>query len=507
MIPNITVGADFSGLVHYLVENRDHEVLDLQNVSSIDAAADEMASVAALNSRAKNKLLHLSLSAAFEDGVLSADQWMLAVDQHEKGFGLIGHQRVVVRHRDKTHDHVHVFWCTIAVETGQTPPKQWFLKKGCGVEGIGPHALSQEQVEAVPAEQRALRTYDFRALARSQDTCRQLERAMSLRQLRTPKQAAQARLAGEAKAPTPEQKKRAERTGSRPLIERAGEIRAALNEPDWPSKRRAICALGLDFEPYYRATRTGSQLRGLVIFDPADAGNRMSASTLDTPSVKYGWKRLEERHARGALGLEQWWPNREPVVATSDDARDRGRQRLKEAFELLRIQHDFAEREKRRQRARLLQTHRQDIARERKRLKKERRIEALKLEPSERRAFYKLYSLQVSRPALGDLIASHRVAERRLARSRKPDWMEFVRMMAAANDPAAILELESFQKSPIAMSERELRIVQRAIQAAQAAPDRSQQDVSTRAYVVAAVELWPAQMLAAYQSYLGSRGR
>src|SRR5690606_31557312 len=98
----------------------------------------------------------------------------LAVDRHEETLGLRKHQRVVVRHNDKQYDHVHVFWCTIAAETGQTPPKQWFLKKGCAVQSVGPHALSDTQVAAIPATDRARRTYDFRALARCQDTCRQL---------------------------------------------------------------------------------------------------------------------------------------------------------------------------------------------------------------------------------------------------------------------------------------------------------------------------------------------
>ena len=457
MIPNITWGADFAGLVEYLVENRDHEVLDLQGVSAVEFAADEMAAVAALSHRAKNKLLHLSLSAAYQDGKLSRDQWLKAVASIERAFGLSGHQRVVVRHRDKTHDHVHVFWCTISLETGFTPPKGWFLKKGCAVEGIGPHALNDSQLKSVRAEDRARRTYDFRALSRCQDICRQLERQMGLRQLRTPQQAAAARLAGEQKAPSAGQKKRAERIGSVPLIHRADEIRHALDTRDWPSKHCAIVALGLDFEPAYRTTRNGAELRGLVIFDPADPANRMAASDLDTPDRKYGWRRLEDRHHDCAAGLEIWWPEREPIVAVAALEQSSAKRGLRDQFDLLRAEHVLVEREKEQRRKNLRSKQKQERAAKREALMRRRKAKASELLPSQRRAFYARFSREVSGPELAQLNDRHKQAAHNLARARAPSWIEFVGMCAAADDRRAaaqngsncpVLEREYVQVRP-----------------------------------------------------------
>lgn len=440
MIPNLTWGADFAGLINYLVENRDHEVLDLQGVSSIHLAADEMALVAGLSHRAKNKLLHLSLSAAHEDGELSCDQWLEAAAQVEHGLALGGHQRVVVRHRDKTHDHVHIFWCTISLETGCTPPKQWFLKKGCGVSGIGPHALTDDQCARIPVARRNRHTYDFRALARCQDICRQLERKMGLRQLRTPEQAATARLRGEPRAPSAGQKKRADRTGSVPLLERAQEIRSALDTHDWPSKQRALAGIGLDLEPVFRSTKSGDELRELIIFDAADPGNRIRASDLDIPGLKYGVRRIEERHEAGAATLEAWWPERDPSVPNVPFGR-RSENRFKANFDLLRAQHRLVEREKRQRLKELRTIQAKERTATQRALMKQRRERASQLSPHERRAFYKRFSINVRAKTLAVLARKHATEATEFARARVPVWSEYLAMLAARGDREAAASL------------------------------------------------------------------
>ena len=130
MIPNLTWGSDFDGLTRYLTENRDHVVIDLQGVSAFVRAAEEMRVVAAQSGRVRQPGMLVSFAAALEDGMLADEVWLDLVSAAERELGLVGHQRVVVRHRDKQYDHIHVFWCTIDGDTGQTPPKQWFRARG-----------------------------------------------------------------------------------------------------------------------------------------------------------------------------------------------------------------------------------------------------------------------------------------------------------------------------------------------------------------------------------------
>lgn len=437
MISNITVGSDFAGIVRYLVENRDHEVLDLQGVTSVELAADEMAAVAALSTRAKNVLLHISLSAAIEDGPLDARQWLHCADEVTAALRLAGLQRVVVRHKDKAHDHVHIFYCTIDSETGQTRPKCWFLKKGNAVQGIGPHALSDAEVDAVPLSARALRTYDFRALARVMDTCRKLERQLGLRALRTPAEAAQARLAGGAKEKASAQQRRSDRVGSITLMDRADEIRRALDTPDWPSKRDALRAICLDIEPIYRTTKAAEELRGLIIFDVNDWDNRIPASNLDLPHLKYGLRRLEARHAREAESFERWWPERTATRAGAQIDHGTDRQRLKDAFDLFALQHAAAERDKRLSREKLRKEQALARARKRRALMMRRREEAAQLPPGERREFYRRFSLETSKPELALLGKLHSRQTQVLARCRKPTWQEYLKLRASAGDLAA----------------------------------------------------------------------
>lgn len=442
----------------------------MQGVSSIALAADEMAAVASLNNRATNKLLHMSLSAALEDGRLPEEQWLHAVARMEATLGLGNLLRVTVRHCDKTHDHVHAFWCLISPETGQTPPKRWFLKKGCAVQGIGPHALSDAELTSVPATNRARRTYDFRALHRCQDACRQLERELKLRRLKSPQEASLLRVARETTTMAPTQRKRAERVGSTPLINRADDIRAALDTPDWPSKVRALTALGLEFEPTFRPTKNGTELRGLVIYDAADPGNRMKASQLDTPSRKYGFRRLEERHDARALSLEAWWPKRESDTPASSPKRG-SMSRLKEDYSMLLERHRFIEREKSKRRKALRQKQARERARKQKELMERRRGEASLMPAAHRRAFYKLFSSSVRMPELSALARAHQDQAADLARKRVPCWSEHLAMCATRGDYEAASILKTLQPRPVQVSRSKSRTLQQGVQITQSVAD------------------------------------
>lgn len=436
MIANPIWGANFQGLVDYLVENRDHQILHFEGVSSVENAAEELEAAASLNSRAKNKLLHLSLSAAHEDGQLSNGKWLYIVSQQQAALGLDGHPFVVVRHQDTRHDHVHVFWSTISPKTGKTPTKMWFLRKGCATENIGPQALTTEQVARVPEAHRALRSFDFRALARVQDVSRRLERELNLRRLNTPQQAKAQRLEEEKREAAAGQKKRAERTGSVPLIERVEEIREALNLETWQWRSDALAAIGLQLDPV-SIGKTAKRLRGLTIADITDPGNKLKASALDTNDRKYGLGSLDKRILKGAPDFETWWAERKISPYREHNQAPDVRSDLKEEYDLEFAQHRLDQEDRRRQLADLRIRQTRELRAKRRALMRQRKAKASLLEPSERREFYSRFSQGVRKSELAELNARHKTERLPLRRRRMPTWHQFITARAKAGCPKA----------------------------------------------------------------------
>ena len=238
MIANVTYGDDFSGLLEYLVEHRDHEVLDLRGVSSVELAADEMAVVAASAQRAQKVVMHVSVSAAPGDGNLTPDVWMLAAARIDAEFGLDGRQRVIVRHRDKDYDHVHIFWCVVG-DDGRAPPHRRFLAKGVKIDGLERFALTPDQVKKLAPEQVVRGSYNRYALFRLMELCRDLERDLKLTKVRGHKEVKAAQMAGEPHRRRGEDQHRHTRTGTEPLMLRADAIRLALDEQNWPGAEQA----------------------------------------------------------------------------------------------------------------------------------------------------------------------------------------------------------------------------------------------------------------------------
>lgn len=440
MIPKITKGSNFGGLVDYLVIDRDHEVLDFQGVSCVDMAAAEMAAIASQNSRAKVTLLHLSLSAAIEDGRLNKAQWLRAVDEMEAAAGLVGHPRVVVRHRDKGYDHIHVFWCTISPETGMTPAKSWFLKKSSEAD-YGPHILTAEQVRLVPLKERALRTYDFRLQARLQDRARDLEAAMGLRQLRSPQQAKNDRLKGETDRQASHQSKLSERTGDRNLMAFAEDIRASLSRSSWDEREESLRSLNLAIEPVIRTTRDGEQLRGIVVVDRLNPKNRIKASAFDIGKHRYGLAALERSLAPNASRFKEWSKTLSP---TSSRGSVQDTSALKAGYAFMIEQHREAENAKRRKRAELRKRHAAELKRLRAQLMAKRRAMAKDLPSNERRAFYREFAVAARGPAIAELRAQQKEEMRSFKRRRLKTFTEF----AASNIPE-LPKQKTVQISPI----------------------------------------------------------
>jgi hypothetical protein len=244
MIPKVMAGSDLAGLKRYLVEDRAHDVLEPLGVP-LDSHIAQMEMIARLSSRCKKPAKHVTFSAAIEDGKLTDALWLQLVNEAEAEFGMAGHHRVVVRHHDKPYDHIHVFWCAVSANTGNTP-KLHFRVADASFPELGPRALSvAHMVQMAPGEFKT-KSYDAHALLRLQHLCRDFEKQHGLRQLATPEDASAAREAGKkGKAPASDrqQQHRVERVGDSP-VDRAVQVRAALDAPTGISARVFLRLLG-----------------------------------------------------------------------------------------------------------------------------------------------------------------------------------------------------------------------------------------------------------------------
>ena len=436
MIAKLSWGKDFGGIVEYLTKHRDHEVLDLHDISSIETAADEMAFTASFNKRVTARVCHVSISAANEDGKLDRDTWLSCANAVEAEFGLQGHHRVVVRHKDKTHDHIHIFWCTVSQDSFRSPPRQWFLAKGAKGHDAGALALTVEEFKRIAANRRTQGSWNRRALIRLQQVCRKLEKRLRLRQLRTPRQIAEACKHDETQLVDVGLARREERTGALPLVDMASMIRTALDAPSWPDARAALARIGLGFEPALRVVKNADpKISGLIIHDLADPGNRMPASQLDIAGRKYGLRQIEKRHDHDAPTMEEWWPERgpDPIVVTTPDPNDERRQ-LREAYALERRRHRAAEADKATARRELGVYHRSERHETAAALMHRRRTEAGLLPVHTRRAFYATFSQEVRAAEMAALLDRHRVDLAALKRARMMSWSDFL----AAREPQAV---------------------------------------------------------------------
>lgn len=441
MIPELSWGSDFAGLERYLVRGRDFELLDLHQVSSLQTAAEEMRVVARGSERVRTPVMHVSFSAALEDGRLERPTWLALVEEAEREFGLDGHLRIVVRHRDKDYDHIHVMWCTIHPDTGRTPPHQLFRRRESPLPEWGTRALTEAQLLHVPAEQRARGSFSRFALLRLMAVSRAFEEQFKLRRLRTPREVADARDSGEVRPARNGARRRGERTGMTPVIDRGGAIRCALDAPSWWEARKRLNDCGLDLEPKIRMLKDGTeQVRGIVIFDVADPSNRAPASDFDLAHIKYGMRQVERRQAAGALPIEQWWREQKghaPVFReeTQWTPAQRG-------YAEARAAHRRAEAERAERRKYLLVRHTRERARRRSRLMRLRRLRAERLPKAQRRAFYSLFA-QTTRARIWWALEARQRGERAMfSRIRMPSWAAFqatfAKIQNARQHPSAL---------------------------------------------------------------------
>ncbi|SEJ21174.1 Relaxase/Mobilisation nuclease domain-containing protein [Sphingomonas sp. OV641] len=425
MIPKVMAGSDFAGLKRYLVEDRAHDVLEPLGVP-LDSHIAQMEMIARLSSRCKKPVKHVTFSAAIEDGKLTDALWLQLVDEAEAEFGMAGHHRVVVRHHDKPYDHIHVFWCAVSANTGQTP-KLHFRVADASFPELGPRALSVDQmVQMAPGEFKS-KSYDAHALLRLQHLCRDFEKQHGLRQLATPEDARTAREEGKkGKVPASDrqQQHRVERVGDS-LVDRAVQVRAALDAPNWDQRERILVALGLGVRPVFAPSKSGPRLRGIVVHDLANEQNAVAASAFDTGTVKYGMSALDKRRDPETPVFADWWERR--TVSPSPAAQARTGQQIR--YEEERERHAAHEARKARERVAIEQRYKLDERKLRSRLMAQRRAEAEQLEADQRRPFYARYDETVRRPQLDLLHDRRRVELASLARKRMPSFATWRRKM------------------------------------------------------------------------------
>ncbi|PNP99539.1 relaxase/mobilization nuclease domain-containing protein [Sphingobium sp. SA916] len=428
MIPSISWGRNFAGLEIYLTHNRDHEILDMREVSSIHNASAEMALVAEQAPRAKAVVMHISLSAAVEDGELSDETWKHIIDDLLDEFGLHGHQLVAVRHRDKQYDHIHLMICTVSPLTLKTPSKQAFLAPHARQKGVASFALKKTEIERLPVADVVWRSFNQFALFRLQDLCRAIEKRLELRQLRTHLEMEGVREVGPSRRTKAAHEHRQARTGERSLLERADDIRAALDLPSWHQAGRALAAIGVGFEAALRKSKkTGARIVGLTLFDLRSVNNRIKASDLDTAQRRYGLLQIEKRRPADAISFERWWPeNTDYLRACPEMKADEVRPNRTE-FELYRTQHFEARRLARLERDRLKRAHRAKRKALSERMTKQRKEETARLPSSQRRSFSVAFTKNVRLPQLQAVDDEHRA---QMGKHRLPRLLSYALFMA-----------------------------------------------------------------------------
>lgn len=110
MIGKIAQGADFRGVVNYVLQKPDAEPLGSRGLrnDSIDHIVDSFRTQASLNSIAK-PVAHISLDFSAQDKERLTNRMMMQIaDEYLRRMGYGDTQVLIVRHNDKEHPHLHL---------------------------------------------------------------------------------------------------------------------------------------------------------------------------------------------------------------------------------------------------------------------------------------------------------------------------------------------------------------------------------------------------------------
>ena len=121
MIQNIVTGSSFAGIVRYAQEKEGGETIDT-NLAASDwnGRAAELEAVSSMNTRTKQPVCHVSLSAS--PGERPTDQqWITAAQTWRREMGFTDeHQFVLFKHTDRDHDHVHLIMNRVPTPGGKS---------------------------------------------------------------------------------------------------------------------------------------------------------------------------------------------------------------------------------------------------------------------------------------------------------------------------------------------------------------------------------------------------
>lgn len=109
MIRQVTIGKSFGGVVRYVMEKDQAEVLDQSGVRSNNSvnATRDFNMIRNQRSGIKNAVWHTSISFAYADKLTRENMVAIGKDYLEN-IGLKDHQYLLVRHQDTQHEHIHI---------------------------------------------------------------------------------------------------------------------------------------------------------------------------------------------------------------------------------------------------------------------------------------------------------------------------------------------------------------------------------------------------------------
>ncbi|WP_343501950.1 MULTISPECIES: relaxase/mobilization nuclease domain-containing protein [Roseobacteraceae] len=110
MIAKLGKGEDFGGLARYLTKGGRGQVLDMRNLASADptAAAGEMQVAAAMSTRCRKPVMHITVSYNPTDAAPTDDNMRADAAELLAALGLADHQAMIIRHSDRDHAHFHI---------------------------------------------------------------------------------------------------------------------------------------------------------------------------------------------------------------------------------------------------------------------------------------------------------------------------------------------------------------------------------------------------------------
>ncbi len=109
MIGQVTIGKSFGGVVRYVMEKDQAEVIDQSGIRSSDPvlATQDFNVIRSQKPNVKNAVWHTSISFAYDDKLTRQNMISIGKDYLDK-IGLADHQYLMIRHYDTKHEHIHI---------------------------------------------------------------------------------------------------------------------------------------------------------------------------------------------------------------------------------------------------------------------------------------------------------------------------------------------------------------------------------------------------------------